>query len=210
VRGDLRRPKTWSRLQHAASALLAREAPGDWNEAMMELGATVCTPVAPRCEICPVARWCRGHALGIAAELPAARRKASPLRIAVAAAVLLDPSGRTLLVRQPNEDGAIFARLWQFPAVEANGDARKALGDYLQNIAGQSLRTARALDAAMERLTPARHTVTVRDIRLLPFLLRVPRLPLVQGARTPLLAAFDRLPVSSATRKIGAAALRAL
>jgi A/G-specific adenine glycosylase len=204
MRGDLRRLQTWRRLEAAAGALLAREAPGDWNEAMMELGATVCTPVAPRCQDCPVARWCRARALGIADQLPAARRKASPVNITVAAAVLLDPRGRTLLVRRPNGDGAVFARLWQFPAVEAGGDPRQALAVHLRGM------TRASPDATLQPLRPARHTVTVRNIRLLPFLVRVPRLPAVPGARTPPLAALDRLPISSATRKIAAAASQAL
>ena len=75
MRGDLRRPAAWQRLDAAADALLARHAPGDWNQAMMELGATVCTPQAPRCPQCPVARWCRAQALGLAERLPEARRK---------------------------------------------------------------------------------------------------------------------------------------
>jgi hypothetical protein len=55
-----------------------------------------------------------------------------------------------------------------------------------------------------------RHTVTFRDIQLVPFLLRVPRLPSLVGAHTPRLAALDRLATSNATRKIAAAALRAI
>jgi A/G-specific adenine glycosylase len=204
IRGDLRRPQAWRRLEAAAGALLARDAPGDWNEAMMELGATLCTPVAPRCQDCPVAHWCRARALGIADQLPAARRKISPVNMTVAAAVLLDPRGRTLLVRRPNGDGAVFARLWQFPAVEAAGDPRQALGVHLRGL------TRASLDAILQPLRPARHTVTVRNIQLLPFLVRVPRLPAVPGARTPPLAALDRLAVSNATRKIAGAALQAL
>src|SRR5579864_8781869 len=110
MRGDLRRPKRWRALAAAANALLpaqgaaAAGAPatgsGDWNQAMMELGATLCTPRAPQCAACPVARWCRAHALGIALRLPAARRKPKPVRLTLSAAILLDPRGRTLLLRQ--------------------------------------------------------------------------------------------------------------
>src|ERR1700686_5037187 len=54
VRGDLRQPKKWGSLQKTASRLLPPKASGDWNQAMMELGATLCTPRAPRCAACPV------------------------------------------------------------------------------------------------------------------------------------------------------------
>lgn len=211
VHGDVRRPKLWRKLDDAARALLAVRAPGDWNEAMMELGATVCTPVSPRCERCPVARWCRARSLGIAEQLPSARRKTSPVKITVAVAVLLDPRGRTLLVRQPDEGGAIFARLWQFPAVTAAGEPRKALRDHLAEIMRRTPKLdTSSLDAAMKPLVPARHSVTFRDVRLLPYLVRVPRLPSLKGARTPRLAALDRLAISGATRKIADIARGAL
>jgi A/G-specific adenine glycosylase len=211
VRGDLRQPNTWKRLDDAAGALLARQTPGDWNEAMMELGATVCTPMSPRCAECPVARWCRAHSLGIADRLPAARRKAGPVKITVAAAVLLDPRGRTLLVRRPNGDGAIFARLWQFPAAEARNDSSEALRHHLAEIMGmRSSPDPATPDTVLQPLTPARHSVTFRDVRLLPFLVRVSRLPSVKGAQTPPLASLNRLPISNATRKIADAALAAL
>jgi A/G-specific adenine glycosylase len=211
VRGDLRRPNLWRRLDDAAGALLARRVPGNWNEAMMELGATVCTPLSPRCGQCPVEQWCRARSLGIAEQLPAARRKVAPVKVTVAAAVLLDPRGRTLLVRRPNGDGALFARLWQFPAVEAPGDARKTLHDHLAGaIRRKSTRGRSAPGWEMQPLAPARHTVTFRDIRLLPFLVRVPFLPSWEGAQTPQLASLDRLEISGATRKIADAALRAI
>jgi A/G-specific adenine glycosylase len=210
VRSDVREPRTRRRLERRAEALLACEAPGDWNEAMMELGATICTPASPRCDECPVQRCCRAYPLGIAEKLPTARRKAVPVKIAVAAAVLFDPRGRTLMVRQPNGDGALFSRMWQFPAVEASGDARKALRDHLSRVISLDSAQADSLAEVMQPLPPARHTVTFRNIRLLPFLLRVPRLPSVEGAQTPRLASLSRLPVSNATRKIANAALRAL
>ena len=136
IRGDLRRPRRWRALSAAADALLpappeavpSAGAPGDWNQAMMELGATVCTPRAPRCDACPVSRWCRAHALGIALRLPSPRRKPKPVRLALSAAVLLDPRGRTLLVRQKSGHSALFSNLWHFPAVQSAtaAGARKA------------------------------------------------------------------------------------
>src|SRR5579863_918307 len=132
IRGDLRQPKRWRKLAAAANVLLPPQAAppitapdgsalttaaGDWNQAMMELGATVCTPRAPQCEACPVARWCRAHALGIALRLPSPRRKSKPVRLTLSAAILLDPRGRTLLLRQKSDHSGLFSNLWQFPAV---------------------------------------------------------------------------------------------
>ncbi len=206
IRGDLRAPRRWKQLQSTAQTLLALSAPGDWNQATMELGAMVCTPRAPRCAECPISHWCRAYRLGIVNNLPAARKKRTPFRVTLAAAVLLDPRGRTLLVKhgeakRAGHDGVLFSRLWQFPAVEVKRNAEAELA--------QHLRASLGLDGeGVVPLPAARHAVSFRQIHLAPYLVCVERLPEIEGARTPLLAKLDRLPVSSATRKIAAAALR--
>jgi hypothetical protein len=116
--------------------------------------------------------------------------------------VLLDPKGRTLLLRD-EDGGALFSRLWQFPALAAGRNPQSTLSRHLQRSLG--IPTAK-----LEPLAAARHTVTFRNVRLLPFLARVKRLPALQGAQTVPLAELERLPVSNATRKIAASALRAI
>src|SRR5216683_1239504 len=70
IRGDLREPQRWQELQKNADRLLEPKSPGDWNQAVMELGATLCTPKSPQCLLCPVAQFCEGRKLGIAECLP--------------------------------------------------------------------------------------------------------------------------------------------
>ena len=224
IRGDLRRPRRWRALSAAADALLAATpeaatsagppsaTPGDWNQAMMELGATVCTPRAPRCEACPVSRWCRAHALGIALRLPSPRRKPKPVRLALSAAVLLDPRGRTLLLRQKSGHSALFSNLWHFPAVQSamQSPALQSEAPAPEKLAAH-LRSEFGITAALEPLPPARHTVTFRRILLAPYLVRVPKLPRPKSlrtaaVRTPRLMDLNRLPISSATKKIAASA----
>ncbi|MGO9642109.1 MAG: A/G-specific adenine glycosylase [Candidatus Acidiferrales bacterium] len=195
IRGDLRAPRRWQALETRAQKLLAQRAPGDWNQALMELGATVCLPTAPRCTACPVRPWCRAAALGIVEELPAARKKLRPVRVTLAAAVFLDPRGRTLVLRSNAGEAAPFSRLWQFPAVEAGGDPRKALASHLRNEFG--LR-----DLSFEPAGDSRHSVTFRRIRLAAFLVRVQSLPRIAGVKTPKLGDLHHLPISNATRKI--------
>jgi A/G-specific adenine glycosylase len=197
VRGELRAPALWRKLEATAQELLAPKTPGDWNQAMMELGATVCTPKSPECGECPVANWCRARKLGIAEQLPDARKKRSTVKITLAAAVLLDPRGRTLLVRRAGNDGALFSRMWQFPALETSADTRSDLAQHLRENFGVKI-----AQAEMIQLKTARHVVTFREIRLEPFLILVKRLPKIAGARMPLLGRFGQLAVSSATRKI--------
>ena len=202
LRGDLRVPSTWAGLQSAAQQLLAQSSAGDWNQAMMELGATVCAPKSPRCGDCPVAEWCRARKLGIAGELPSARKKRATVDVTLAAAVLLDPKSQTLLVRHVDDPGALFSRLWQFPAVEtaAAGDL-DALADHLREKFGL------ALNGHIEQLNAARHSVTFRNVSLVPYIARVPRLSRPRGSQIVALTEIRRLPISNATRKIAAAAI---
>jgi A/G-specific adenine glycosylase len=202
VRGDLRAPSLWRKLEATAQDLLARNAHGDWNQAMMELGATVCTPNSPRCGICPVEKWCRARKLGIAEELPSVRKKRATVEVTLAVAVLLDPRRHTLLLRQPDGDGALFSRMWQFPALETKErNTAAALEAHLQEKFGT------ALKSSLTPLTTARHTVTFRNIRLEPFLVRVPRLPRAAGLRAIALSEIRRLTISNATRKIADVAI---
>ncbi len=197
VRGDLRAPATWRKLQAAAQDLLARDGAGDWNQAMMELGATVCTPKAPRCAECPVEKWCRARQLGIEETLPSARKKGVTVKITLAAAVLLDPRGRTLLVRQADSDGDLFSHMWQFPALETTGKSgKKALLAYLQKKFGVST------NGNLKPLAAARHTVTFRNIRLEPYLIHVAKLPRTKGMLEASLAEVPGISISNATRKI--------
>jgi A/G-specific adenine glycosylase len=201
TRGDLRAPQRWRRLQNNATKLLARKAPGDWNQALMELGETICTPQIPRCEACPVSRWCRAYALGLTREIPAPRKKRAPLKIRIAAAILRDPQGRTILVRDPGAHvDVLFSRMWQFPAVEVARDPAAELAAHLQQILKIDVTSF-----DLEALPAARHGVTFRNITLLPFLAQVARLPKCKRTRVLPLSRLRQAPVSSATKKIAAA-----
>jgi hypothetical protein len=92
--------------------------------------------------------------------------------------------------------------MWQFPAIETIADAASHLETHLRKKFGVKI-----ADAQMMQLKTARHAVTFRKIRLESFLIRVDRLPKIDGARTPALRRFGRLPISSATQKIASAAI---
>jgi A/G-specific adenine glycosylase len=201
IRGGLREPKRWKELTDAAQSLLAQNSPGDWNQALMELGETVCTPKSPRCEACPVVKFCRARKLGLTERIPELRRKRPPVEMTIAAAVFCDPQGRTLLVKDPGaHDHVVFSRMWQFPATGVKGDARAELLAHLRDI-------FRFNAIAMKQLPAAHHGVTHRSITLLPFLAPVSKLPSIPRSRRIRLDKIGNLPISSATRKIASMAL---
>jgi A/G-specific adenine glycosylase len=214
VEGDLRAPERWRMLNDAANTLLDAKNASDWNESMMELGATICTPRAPRCDACPIAKFCRARALGIQNDLPAKRVKRATERVKLAAAVLLDSENRTMLVRHSSESAgtesaALFSRLWQFPAVVVRNEARADIVLELHRLFG-----ARAIARKLQALPldVANHTVTFRRITLAPYLIRVAELPFANDAakKQIALSAVAKLAVSSATRKIAALASKAV
>jgi A/G-specific adenine glycosylase len=223
VRTPLREPRTWRKLQEEAQRLLARDHPGDWNQALMELGETVCTPHAPRCDQCPVSCWCRARELGLQDEIPVKRVGRNGVRVTVAAAVLCDARGRTLLLRVPGRhDAVLFSRLRQFPAVQVVGGVRDGARDgardnvqrravtQLNNYLRDELGLPKLSSKSLRPLPALRHAVTFRDVVLLPVLARVPRLPKHRDGEFASLKDVPHLPISSATRKIARAALAAL
>ena len=110
-----------------ASALAPGESPGDLNQALMELGATVCTPRNPRCGACPVAGACLARIRGTQEERPA-RKKAKPLPHEDTAVAVIERDGRLLLVRRPAN--ARLGGLWAFPwAVRHPGESAAAAAE---------------------------------------------------------------------------------
>ena len=101
-----------ARVQALAQGHLPSGRAGDYNQALMELGALVCRPKNPDCGQCPVAEWCQAHQLGLQAERPVtAPRKKTPHLTVTAAVIRQD--GRVLLAQRP-PDG-LLGGLWEFP-----------------------------------------------------------------------------------------------
>ncbi|HXI41698.1 MAG TPA: A/G-specific adenine glycosylase [Bryobacteraceae bacterium] len=111
---DIALPKTRARFQQIANQWLDGRDPGQFNQAMMELGATVCLPRTPHCLLCPVAQFCEGRKAGRQHELPLKRKRAEPRHIQMQVAII-EKKGSVLLRRRP--DGAsLMAGFWELPA----------------------------------------------------------------------------------------------
>lgn len=106
-------------LWELASLLVKGERPGDFNQALMELGATVCTPSSPTCLLCPVQKHCRALAVGRVNELPPPR-KLSPRKRLELAVALSHRDGNVLLARRAEK--GLFGGLWEMPALTLEPD----------------------------------------------------------------------------------------
>ena len=90
-------------LKRLAGSLVAGDRPGDWAQALMDLGATVCRPGKPLCDRCPLTAWCAGYASGTPERYPLKSAKADRPRRRGVAWVLRDGEGRVALVRRPDK-----------------------------------------------------------------------------------------------------------
>lgn len=212
IRGDLRESRNWQALQKTADELLDPQSPGDWNQAMMELGAMVCTPRAPQCLLCPVVKFCAARKSGDPESFPEKRKKREAVDIVLAAAVLLTPRGDTLLLPPPrskkeNKPAAadvatLVSRMWHFPTIAIRKDALLELRVFLRDILPGKNGMLR-----LEALANVRHAVTYRNVTVLPFRIGVAKLPHVAGAKSVRIEELSTLPISNLTRKIAHAAL---
>jgi A/G-specific adenine glycosylase len=136
----IRDPRGARRLWALAGSLVPAVRPGDWNQAVMELGATICTPRSPACERCPVAAGCRAHGLGRVDEFPPVVARRAQVRLPRAVA----------LIRRGG-------RVWEPPGVDGTGHS-----------AGAKLGAALARRGVRTALVPSRttvkHTITHRAI----------------------------------------------
>ena len=212
VRGDLRESRRWQSLQSTAQKLLDPEGPGDWNQAMMELGAMVCTPRAPQCLVCPVAKFCGVRKSGDPESFPEKRKKREAVDVILAAAVLITPRGETLLLpppgakaeNKPAEDdvATLVSRMWHFPTIAIRKDAVAELRVFLASVL-----PGKNGALCLEPLAKVRHAVTYRKVTVLPFRITIAKLPRLRGAKSVRLEEISTLPISNLTRKIARAAL---
>ncbi|MDG2333193.1 MAG: A/G-specific adenine glycosylase [Myxococcota bacterium] len=115
VREDVGETSVVEYFWRLASAIVVGERPGDLNQALMELGATICTPRSPDCEACPLAKNCAGRAAGDPAALPL-KKKRTRVRRVEAVAAWIERRGRVLAVRRP--EGGLLGGLWELPGGE--------------------------------------------------------------------------------------------
>ncbi len=170
---DLADPRP-AELRELAARLVDPRRPGDWNQAVMELGATVCVPRTPRCGICPVAMWCRALEHGRVAQRPAPPRRAR-VRAADFAALALVRAGQVLLVRRPAE--GLLGGMWSLPVVKiaAGGsalDVVRASGDGVGGDGGAAVEVGGEGGTCIA-LEPVRHRFTHLDATYRPVLVRL-------------------------------------
>lgn len=185
-------PAVRAELRERGETLAPNDCCGDFVQAIMELGATVCVPVAPSCSSCPVQRWCEAHRAGTQDRLPQRLARVAKRKVALVCAAV-ERGGRLLLVRRP--PGSLLGGTWTMPSEELEPDeeAPRALARALAPVGLASAGPG-------ERLGVIRHIFTHRDVTA-----EVWRQPVRGQVRAPARwvdrLAMSQLPISSFTRK---------
>lgn len=155
IEGDVTKGEGAKSVWSTAEALAPGEHPGDLTQALIELGALVCSRRSPACGGCPVAASCRAHAAGRVDEIPPPRKRAARKSMDLTALVAVR-DGAVLLARRPEE--GIFASLWCPPLLEGHLPP-DAAGDEAHRALGVQLSRVRPLG----RIT---HVLTHRDLNV--------------------------------------------
>ena len=213
IKGNINQPKFRRAVERNVESLLSRRSPGDFNQALMELGQTVCLPRAPRCVACPLRKLCQAYDRGEPESYPAPRpRRAMELRYLATAVIHRSVRhrgvrGRVALMRGLDE--GLLGDLWNFPAAfgASRAEALDRLREKLGRIApGVALREQRdGLVARPAPLRQLRHGITYRSIRVDLYPAEIPRGVSTGPLRWFPLASLDRAAVSQLARKIAAA-----
>ena len=149
-------------IQALASQVLDQEACGEFNQALMELGAVVCTPRNPQCPNCPLHKGCEAAALGQPEQFPEKKRKAPIPHYDIAASIIRDHQGRFLIQRRA--ETALLGGLWELPGGKRQGS------ETLQQACARELREELGVEVVVgEKLMSINHAYSHFRITLHAF-----------------------------------------
>lgn len=144
IADDVTKPATKRMIAQLASDFLDPDEPGRHNEAVMELGATVCKPTSPRCDVCPLANACAAYAGGNPERFPVKSRRPPVPHYDVAVGVVQNGAGE-LLIQRRAEDG-LLGGLWEFPG------GKQETGETLEETCRRELREELSIDVEVQSL----------------------------------------------------------
>lgn len=166
VAGDPKRSATRRHLLEIAATLLDPDRPGDSNQALMELGATVCTPRSPACLLCPLSDGCAARAQGDPESYPPPRKRRAPVREVRLVVLATDDRGRHLYFRRP-DDEELLAGIWELPWTKIDTGPGEKPSPRTLGAAAEALGSRYGGAWSLgEHLGCARHGITHRAIEL--------------------------------------------
>lgn len=155
------------RLWALAGRLVPVESPGDFNQALMELGATVCSPRSPSCASCPLSRSCVAFRERTQDQIPPPRKTVSPVEQTWVVALL--QRGDAILMLKPRRRG-LLQDIWELPGgvVPEGAEARSWLADHLATLLGCTLHVGPKVARVKHSIMNRRISVEIHRVDLAP------------------------------------------
>jgi A/G-specific adenine glycosylase len=175
-----------------AAEHLPRGQAGDYNQALMDLGATICLPKNPRCLLCPLMEICQARINGTQEQRPVLKPKKETPHYTHAAGVITR-NGEVLLAKRPSK--GLLGGMWEFPNGRVNGNPAEELEFALETGYGLKVRTGEALAAIQHAYTHFRVTVH-------PFHCKLLSASNPEGLKWVKLGALDDFPMGKVDRQI--------
>ena len=151
-------PKTKKWFEEILGGVIPADRPGDFNQGMMELGATVCLPKQAKCELCPLANGCEARRLNRTLDFPVRTKKVKK-RNRFFIYLMIDHNGETLLRKRP--EGDIWQGLYEFPLVEVKSE--KELANPTESISKAELWKSEFVVRSVS--APFKHVLTHQNIK---------------------------------------------
>lgn len=162
---DILNAKVKKSVEDELTDVMPADRPGDFNQALMELGAMVCIPNgAPKCEECPWKEFCLARARGLTAEFPKKAQK-KPRSVEEKTILVIQDAGRVALRKRPAK--GLLAGMYEFPSLEGHCEEAE-VSAYLREIGLSPIR--------IRKLPPAKHVFTHREWHMTGYLIRVDEL----------------------------------
>lgn len=118
IDADIAKPASRKIFDQVLRQLIPVAAPGDFNQALMDLGSGICTPKKPECETCPLKNFCFAYQTGQQEKYPVKTKAAKPKDVYYFATAITNTQGEYLLTQRP--DDGLLAKMWTFPLIEVS------------------------------------------------------------------------------------------
>ena len=194
LRGNLHQPGFRHAVQAQLERLLSQRSPGNFNQALMELGQTLCLPRAPRCAACPLRRWCRGYKSGHPQLYPQPRPRRAAESHYLAAAILRR-GARVAMARGLGD--SLLIDLWNFPSAFGRSRAH-ALASLRNRLAGFGIPSFTLGNSIAEFF----HGITYRSIHVHAYPGEISHTPRKSGLRWFPISSLGQAAISQLARKI--------
>lgn len=116
IEADIAKASSRNEFDEAMRKIISQDQPGDFNQAMMDLGSSICTPTNPQCEICPIQKYCQAYRENRQTAFPIKSKKQKPKDVYYIAGII-ENKQQEILLQQRAESG-LLAKMWLFPLEE--------------------------------------------------------------------------------------------